>query len=145
MNVTLKNTAGVVSIQNSLGSDVKITNSMNNGNLLAGITPTFTNWATQPGTAADFVEETFDKEITTYGASNAGATIRWDMGAPYRVLAVSDNQYSDMITWASLDAVTWRQVTLNNVAAIAGIYRYFEMRCGVHAQIKWIKLIAYRV
>lgn len=117
----------------------------NTSNVLAGITPAFTNWSVQPGTLAEMVEETFDKALSTPGTSLAGAKITYDLGVAKRIIVVTDNQFADMITWASLDGITWRDCTLNNVAAFFGVYRYLEIRCGAHATVTYIKLIAYNI
>ena len=119
--------------------------SRNTQNLLKGITPVFTNWTTEPGTLDDLVYEEFDREITTHGVSAAAAKITYDLGRIERIIVVTDNQYSDMITWASKNAITWRQCTLSHVATFVGQYRYLEIRCGVHADVKFIKTVVYLI
>lgn len=119
--------------------------SRNTRNLLQGITPTFTNWTTIPQTLDDLVYEEYDRGITVHGVSAANAKITWDLGRIERVIVLNDNNYSDMLTYASKNAITWRQCTLDNVGVFGGLYRYFEIRCGAHADVEFIKMLVYLI
>ena len=120
-------------------------NSRNTKNLLAGITPTFTNWTAEPGTLEDLVYEEYDRALTTPGTCDAGAKITYDIGSARRVIIFTCHQFADMITWASSDGVTWRQCTIGAVSAFAGVYRYFEIRNDAHPVVDWIKTIVYDI
>lgn len=60
------------------------TNSVHSGataNLLTGLTPTFSNWTTDPGTNADIVRTLSDSFLTTPGVGDIGDnTITYDLG-----------------------------------------------------------------
>jgi hypothetical protein len=57
------------------------------GNLLAGITPTFSNWSVNPGTNADLVSELMTGNMTTNGIGQAGTnTITYDLGSSKRCI-----------------------------------------------------------
>lgn len=66
-----------------------ITNSIerNDSNLLSGLTPTFSGWNTNPGTAANIVDE-LTTDLTTDGVqTNAvNSTITYDLGISKRVI-----------------------------------------------------------
>jgi len=114
----------------------------NTKNLLKGIIPTFVNWTTLPGTLDDMVYEEYSRPLATPGVSAAGAKITYDLGSIQRILVLTNNSYSDMITWASKDGIAWRECT-GNVGVFAGQYRYIEIRCGVHASVAYIRTLVY--
>lgn len=62
--------------------------SLNSKNLLSGLTPTFANFAVNPGTSAELVDELTDS-LTTAGTKTGTnqPTIKYDLGSSIRILA----------------------------------------------------------
>lgn len=68
-------------------------NSVHSGataNLLAALTPTFSNWTLNPDTPAQMVNELDNLQLSTAGISQANSTITYDLGSSARrVFAVT--------------------------------------------------------
>lgn len=62
--------------------------SLNDKNLLAGLTPTFAGFTQNPGTNAQIVSE-LDRSLTTNGIvpATSNSTITYDLGASKRIIA----------------------------------------------------------
>lgn len=118
---------------------------LNTKNVLSGIVPTFAGWAVEPGTNEDMVYESYDVALTTPGSCPGAATITYDIGIARRIIVFTDHEFTDMITWTSVDGVTWRQCTVAGISAFGGVYRYLQIRTGAHAAITWIKTIVYYI
>ncbi len=71
------------------GDAVTIGQNLNQANLLAGLTPTFVNWTTNPGTNDDLVHELSASSLTVNGVIPTLTTcyIRYDMGISTRIVA----------------------------------------------------------
>lgn len=118
----------------------------NTGNLLAGITPSFSGlWTQQPGTDAEITSEQTAVTLSTPGITTGSATMLWDLGSIQRVIGFTDHEFTNMIMWGSKDYVTWFQLTVTNVASFAGTMRYINMTTQAHASIQYLKVIVYRV
>jgi hypothetical protein len=116
------------------------------GNLLAPLTPIFTNWTTTPTPIADIQKEKMGRGVSgVHGVTAANAVIHYDLGKLTRVFIQLDHQFADMILWVSDDNITYYQASLDNVGTACGVYRYLEIRCGAHADIEYIKTIVYEM
>lgn len=82
--------------------------SLNTANLLAGLTPTFVDWDTNPGTNADLTNE-LTNTLSTAGAKTAAGypTIKYDLGSSKRSIAeiygTTANSTSFMIEFSDND------------------------------------------
>ncbi len=124
-------------------------------NMLAGLTPTFTNWATNPGTNADITNE-LTVLLTTpgVGAFGVNSIITYDLGQAFRVLASMfnlQNTASDAYIYASLDNITYylRAYAVSNTvhSAVAAMYaRYvrFVPLIDIHTTTQ-LSLVVYRI
>jgi len=121
-------------------------------NLLTGLTPTFTNWTTNPGTAANLVDEIITDALTTSGVSKAapGSHIVYDLTTSRRRLFMFNSNVTPYSVWFSDDNVTYYQQNGDVSAAtkdilVMGKFRYVKVLIIGVGTTAFIKMRCYNI
>ena len=121
-------------------------------NLLAALTPTFTNWTTNPGTNDNLVDELSTAALTTSGVAKAspGSHIVYDLGDSRRRIFMLNTNISPFSVWFSDDNITYYQQNSDTSSAtkdilIVGKFRYVKcLYIGV-TTIAYLKMRCYNL
>lgn len=134
---------------------------INTGNLLAGLTPTFTGWTQNPGTNAQLVDELVADSLTTQGIipADSQARIQYDLGSSKRITfytRADPSQLSTASVWFSDDGSDFRGQNFvytkaagdNFFISVAGKTRYIRLNIlnqhtGTTAIINFFTMRAY--
>lgn len=119
---------------------------------LAGLTPTFSGWTTNPGSVATITKETGSRALDTNGVGGAGAnTIVWDLTTSLRrgIWLYDNNGVVLSELDISEDNVNWYAVIVIPAGGFSGCagekFRYikYEM-AGIHT-ITQLRLLVYDI
>lgn len=121
----------------------------NDRNLLAGLTPTYTNWTTNPG--ADLTNETANTILSTPGVGAIGANrVTFDIGRIIRGIFYLNTERSAAEGEISLNNQNWYNLIPSaNTQKGAGIgqfryVRFTETAAGV-INVNYLKMRVYEV
>lgn len=118
---------------------------------LAGLTPTFSGWTTDPGSVATIIKETGSRVLDVNGVGGAGANnIKWDLTTSLRrgIWLYDNNGFTPEID-ISEDNVNWYAVIVIPAGGFSGCalekFRYikYEM-AGIHT-ITQLRLLVYDI
>jgi hypothetical protein len=117
---------------------------------LTGLTPTFNNWTTNPGTTANLCDELSTAALTTAGVAKAapGSSIVYDLGSSARRIFMLNSNAYPFSVWFSDDDVTYWQQTGDISSATKDIlhigkFRYVKALLVGAVTIAYIKMRCY--